>query len=277
MADQTTINRRAPVASAATRRQLLFSLAAASTAAIGAAAGASPRAEVQAENPMLLRLADELATVDAEHDAAIEARRKIVAETRKIWPLAPEEIFGGGSHGDLERDVTGGALIRPGENEPKNIGKPEGFAYWQGVARHALQKKSRARSERGVRERERFNAYWREELRKAERAEPLSVAYWAECERIQEASGYRSAQLRETAACKKLKALVAAILAEQEETMLGVIIKAQALAAWNKADVLWRALNVEGVDWGGQMAAAVMRQASQSAGTAERLAGRSAA
>ena len=44
--------------------------------------------------------------------------------------------------------------------------------------------------------------------------------------------------------------------------MAGVLIKAEALAAWGRVEKLWRLCNVEGTEWGAQIAASVLRQAA---------------
>lgn len=241
------------------RRALLLGLAAASTAAAtgGAAAtvGHIPAVDGAAtENPELLRMAEELPGLCSEYRSAREAYEAIVTDTKPIWPMAPDEIFWLGWEGDLERDVTGAALVRPGEEEAHRIGKPSAFVWEQECCREAMQKKSMMRSKRE-------RAYRREKLAAAEKAEKMAEDYWAACERVRQASGIEPARERKAAAREALREHVSAILAGREQSMAGVVIKAQALAAWGEVELFHRMLNPHGDEWASHISASIMRQA----------------
>jgi hypothetical protein len=89
------------------RRRLLLGLASASavaaTVSIPQAADAAP-----IENPVLIRMADELPAIEAECHAADAAIDSVLAQWRPLWPLAPEEIVYRDKHvGEKERGLWG--------------------------------------------------------------------------------------------------------------------------------------------------------------------------
>lgn len=67
------------------------------------------------------------------------------------------------------------------------------------------------------------------------------------------------ARLAEEAQRKELMAHIAAIMAETPNSMAGVVIHAQALAAFNKVEKFFRVTSVEAWPWAGDFAAAVLR------------------
>ena len=87
----------------------------------------------------------------------------------------------------------------------------------------------------------------------------LATAYEAERDRVQSASGISGAKARCDAAYAALAALVEQIITADETTMAGVVIKAQAIAAWNAIPLGRRFLpSLEG-GWEAKLAASILR------------------
>lgn len=263
------------------RRRLLIGLAAASTAA--AAPIAVPAASPP-ENPELLALADQLDAAVAETAAARAHKQAVINEWWWEWPSAPAAICEGHAihhdyNGPGERGLTGVPILASGDVVPsydqrreaswearrdnpdayyaRVVGKSEAFADARDGTLKAIRRKRQHP----------LIPHIRAELeqRLAEHANKAKVAaeYEAECERVRKASGYAEAVARDKAAFDALAALVGAIMAAPAATMAGVMVKAQALAAW-EAEPLHIA-HVKSWDWAGVFAADVIRLASQSA------------
>lgn len=198
------------------------------------------------EHPDLLAMSDQLPGVlQAYKDAAGEVQT--IAKTwGPQWPTpAPEIIwYGGGSK--THRDILGRGIEtewgKGGIMRVQNLGTPEGFqASYEAHMREA-DRKSKFKSQRGM----------KSELRWAERdkarIEPAR-AYWSEVERIETASGIKAAQEAETAARDALRDLVGQILTFEEQTPIGLGIKAQALAAFIELPPFWQGLNPDAPQW----------------------------
>jgi len=241
-----------PGLSGLSRRSLLIGLASASTIA----AGGSHAARAPVENPDLLRLAAELPALDAEHRDALSEERRIYRETMKIWPRAPKEIETlGGMWSDLERDVSG-AGMRSAESKglSRYIGTPKHFSNLKKFYQEDIDNPKQSKWRQKARPKLQAN------LVEAERGETLSEEYHSEIKRFREASGFEASTKRRKAAQDALKAHVAAIMDTPESTPHGVILKAQALAAWGAVDWFARSLSIEALPWPQQMAEAVLRQ-----------------
>lgn len=242
--------------SSITRRNLLTGLAAASTAAATVVTTASA---TTIENRELIRLAEELAEVEARYVAADEWQKHLVAEWKPQWPLAPDEITSPGRKGmwsGFERGFEGGALYRKGEEEPRQLIGSDWFSGRAKRARRALK-----RGLEGERRQE-----WEAELAEAERGYAVAVRYEAEIARIKEASDYEAAWRNTAAMAEVFEAHVAAIMDQPDFTMEGLLIKAQALAAWGRVEGLYKLAFRHGQDWPGQIAASILRHAEKSTG-----------
>lgn len=262
------------------RRRLLIGLAAASTAAVSPVAA---HVAAPVEHPELLALGDKLDAAVAETAAARDHKRAVIARWRGQWPSAPAAVCDGhaihSSH-DGERGLTGDLILASGASAPsydavraasfeqrrdnpdayypRCVGTAEWFASRRDNALTAI-RRHRPRhplSALDVAQLEIEAALYGDKA-------ALAAAYEAECERVRKASGYAEAVARDKAAFHALAALVGAIIATPADTMAGVMVKAQALAAW-EAEPLHIA-HVQSWGWSGAFAADVLRIASAAA------------
>ncbi|AMJ59360.1 hypothetical protein [Bosea sp. PAMC 26642] len=243
------------------RRRMLLGLAAASTAAATVTAAGGAKAS---ENPELFRLASELPALSDHYHAARKHQDVTEAHWSPLWPLAPDDITEPGHpgwHGSpIERGLRGGALMRPGEAEPRRLISAFHFGFQVNRARRVLNgKKLTAGLVDG-----RTRAEWETELAEDERCHALAVTYEAETKRISEASNYTASWQAHSAAAAALEVHVGLIMGQPDLTMEGLIIKAQALEVWGRVDELYR-LSRRGADWHGQIAASILRHASAAA------------
>lgn len=266
------------------RRRLLLGLAAASTAA---AAPIATLATAPAESPALLALAERLEAAAAETAAARAHKQAVVSDWWGKWPTAPAEICEGfnrsyGAHG--EQGLTGAQILSNGHpvpNAPSRASADQWRAYLA-----ACNANPEAYHSRVVGTSARFATRRDDCLKAIDRKRPrhplspaeiaelqamaadysekavLAAAYEGSCERVREASGYREAVDRDNAAFQALAAIVAEIIATPAETVAGVIIKAQALAAWEAEPA--HIFHVASWNWPGAFAAEVIRIASGS-------------
>lgn len=240
------------------RRRMLLGLAAASTAAATATSAATPMAS--SENPELIRLAQELPTVESRYRAAQQHQVDTKAKWEPLWPLAVDEITLPGRPGrsgwPMERTFQDGALYRAGEIEPRQVVPSYAFRCYAARARRALKSKKLAAGPVDGRTR----SEWEAELIENERCFALASNYEAETKRIREASSYKASWKAHAAASDDLAAHVALIMGQPDFTMEGLIIKAQALNVWSRVDELYRRFGRR-EDWYGQIAASILRHA----------------
>jgi len=238
-----------------TRRRMLLGLAAASTAAATGASAAGHTGPQEA--PELLALADRLGGALDAYRAA-KARVQHIAKTwGPRWPVPDECIVNYGAGCKTHRNILGeGIKTRWGKSDlmdVRSLGTPEYFeaearSYWAEYERRMTTK-----SKRGADHARR----WSE--RQAAAIEPAR-AYWSEADRITEASGIEAAQATLTASRDDLKELVGSIILYREQTVTGLIIKAQAMQAWAEVDAFSRHLHLDALAWSDAMAETVLRQ-----------------
>lgn len=236
------------------RRRILFGLGAAC-----AAATALPEIghALPAENPALIALGDALpGAVDAYQDARATVAQ-IVAAWSPQWPKPSFEIITHGAGSKPYRGLDGRGLEMPyfvgGTPMHVNLGTPEYFkAEWLRYEAEA-RAKAATKSQRGLK----IATKWAERQRAA--IAP-SAAYWAEVERITAASSIEAATVAEKEAREALHSLVGAIMAADEITIAGVIIKAQALTAWGEVEHFYQLVNLQGRDWAANLASSIIRQ-----------------
>ena len=236
------------------RRRILFGLGAAC-----AAATASPEIghALPAENPALIALGDALPGAVGAYQDSRATVAQIVAAWSPQWPVPDPEIIRYGQGSKTHRGIDGRGIEvawgNRGVMRVPDLGTPEYFeAEWLRCQAEA-RAKAATKSQRGLK----FATKWAERHRAA--IAP-SAAYWAEVERITAASGFEAAQAAEKDAREALRALIGAIMATDEATISGVVVKAQALAAWGEVDYVYRAYNPEGHDWAANLATSIMRQ-----------------
>ncbi len=235
------------------RRNVLLGLAAASTAA------ATVSEASVAENPVLIELGDQLPALEAEYISARRAASQIYREAMKDWPLAPDEIIRSREpraslYGEIERTVAGGGLTRRGEENCFGVWKTENIESHIRVHEGDIARILKTRRQNRL-------GWHVDRLNEAREALPKARAYWKKCARIRKTCGYEAAYDRKHAAMDALRDHVNTIKCAEERTMMGVVIKAQALKAWSNVEQWYRGLNVKGINWPTQMSAAIIRQA----------------
>jgi hypothetical protein len=145
-------------------------------------------------------------------------------------------------------------LTRPGEAGPLRVESSKDIAFWLDCCERDLAGK-RIRSEaRRAELRKRVQSYKKQ----------LAIAkgYEAECDRVRLASGLRAAQKRESDAAQALTNHVDAIMGTPETSMTGIMIKAQAMAAWSRVP-LCGLFVVQAREWGPKFGASIVRLAAE--------------
>ncbi len=237
------------------RRGLLLGLAAASTAA--AAIPVADAAVTVAENPELIRLADELPAVYDRYVEAWHRDRDIIDKWYAVWPLAPDEISEVGTKspwetvGEKERSFEGGYLWRKGEKFPRIITmKSHWAAAHLSAAKRRLKKKDSPAA--------------RAEVAELTRIYKLADEYENECIRVEEECNaeYTEGWKAKNAAAKAVCDLIGAIMAQPDNTMEGLLIKAEALDTFAcMTDRDQKSAIFEPNKWHGQIAASILRHA----------------
>jgi hypothetical protein len=243
------------------RRRLLLGLASASAAgATVALAGSATLAAI--ENPTLLRLADELPTLEAAYVAALAAKKLAYRRGMAKWPRAPKALLRSKhTHNALERDVAGAGFRRDG-GEVWDLWTLDDARAPVEALRKAISRprKDPARpfSVAWFRGSDTADG-WRPTLADCEVRLQVAQRYYAETARLREWCEYKPAEQAAATACEALVAHIGAIMAEPPATMAGVIIHAQALAAFGKVEKWCRVTCVEAWPWAGDFAASVLR------------------
>ncbi|HEV2508654.1 hypothetical protein [Bosea sp. (in: a-proteobacteria)] len=246
------------------RRRMLLGLAAASTAAATASAAVGPT-PTATENPELLRLAEEMPALVDRYHAAWKHQRDTKAKWSPLWPSAPDEITQPGSNRALsgwEETFEGAAHTRPNEEHPRQLIPSYSFRW--GVLRAQRALKSKKLLKLGTLE-GRTREQWEAAMSEDRRCLELAEAYEAETKRIRRASGYEASWKAHHAATDALADHVARIMAEPDHTMEGLIIKAEALEAWNSVERWQRAFKPASADWHGKIAASILRHSKSAA------------
>ncbi|NQY60773.1 hypothetical protein [Cognatishimia sp.] len=238
------------------RRSFVAALAASLSSATAAHASGE---QVAPEHPDLLAMSDRLpATLQSYKDAA--AKVHSIAKTwGPQWPTPDPEIIWYGNGSKRHADILGRGIETPwgkgGIMRVQNIGTPEGFEAEYHAHTKEAERKSKFKSQRGM----------KSEIRWAERSkaqiEPAH-AYWSEVERITAASGIEAAQVAETASRDALRSLVGDILTFEEQSPVGLGIKAQALAAFIELPPFWQMANPDSPKWLAGLTGTLARQAN---------------
>lgn len=95
-----------------------------------------------------------------------------------------------------------------------------------------------------------------------EKALPLSRGYVAEIELIRETSGYEQAEQTQSNALEDLLVVVEAIMTANPTGMEGVVLQAQALAAW-QAIGPFEGMNPKAMKWPARLAETILEQGSK--------------
>lgn len=245
------------------RRRMLLGLAAASTAAavVTVDAVAAP-----AENPDLIRLAAELpALVKIFHDAQ-RAYDEWEDGIYALTPWAPDELTVPGTAwpyddpkqpGETEIKALGGYLWRRGEQFPRRIV----VRSWRvsGELMRAKAALRKARKNESVSD----CMVAEDEVGRLTKLLKVAAEYEKSFQEIKERAS-REHKGRSTWELQgELEEYIAAIMATPDWTMEGLIIKAQALAEWDRVGgkKMHKVPFRHGADWHGQIAASILRHA----------------
>lgn len=241
------------------RRRMLLGLAAASTAA---AVPVAVVANSPAEDADLNRLGGETSTMAEAYREAEAARAAIVAEWGPQWPSVPEKIRTRADGAEVAYDLEG-------------LWPDEFVKYWT-----ADQLRQRAADWRIPRQFRKGtspatiakNAAWMEKRAQETEADAaLSEMYCAERARVRKASGIMAARAKERDARLAFVSHVSSIMEIEPSTMAGVIVQAEALAAFSAVPALQRSgdFSLKALQdlpaWGERLAASILRIASAAA------------
>jgi hypothetical protein len=239
------------------RRAMLLGLAASTTAA--AAAGATPL--LPAEHPDLLALADRLPTAERALLDAQAAVTAIAERWRAAWPVPDPRIrmLGEGLEEPQLLQPSASPVSVGQARRMNGIGTPEMF--------RASAERHRKQAERAAQTRWKRNLQFHlDRAARDEAAIEPARAYWSEVERITRASGIGAARDTLAHSRRALRDLVGCIVTFEERTALGLVLKAQAVAAWASVEPVSRAENPDATLWSEQLAASIIRQSRSNSG-----------
>lgn len=253
------------MSAAINRRHMLMGLAAASTAAATATLATETQAASPAENPKLIALFEELPPIVATFHEINDAYRAEYKAWQARTPWAPDELTVKGNGwpydvpqqpGEPEMKVLGGFLWRVGDDCPRRIVSRS----WRVETNIWLQRqaKRRAKKEGSLSDFMAADA----EIRRLKKLFATAKAYeqdFAEVER--QAKAWHDQADKPTAQRDALEKHIAAIMDEPDFTMEGLVIKAQALAEWDRVGNRWCERLAVGREWHSQLAASILRYA----------------
>lgn len=239
-------------------RRLLLGLAAASTAAatLKVAAEINP---ASMENPRLIELGNALPALEA---ACLKARDRVYAieaAWAPRWPKTPAALLGEGD--EIDRDFRGYAINEPGTPlRHQKYARPSDIDWRVDNARRIV--RGRTIDRRNIRGGGR--ADWEQELARLRQLQPIARRHEAHRARVMKQSGYKPAKVAREIAMRNLGDLVSEAVAIPATGMTGVMIKAQALAAWGRyADALWNMSYPGALTWGSDFARSVVQMAGE--------------
>jgi len=241
------------------RRRMLLGLAAASTAA---AAPVALAATALAENATLIRLGAETSALATAYRETEAARAAIVAEWGPQWPSPPEQIRTRIEEAEVAYDLEG---LWPDEFVKYHTAEQ----LRQRAADYRVPRQFR----RGTNPRTiaKSLAWWEKRAQEMEANAALSEMYCAERARVRKASGIMAARAKERDARLAFVSHVSSIMEIEPSTMAGVIVQAEALAAFSAVPALQRSgdFSLKALQdlpaWGERLAASILRIASAAA------------
>lgn len=244
------------------RRSLLMGLAAASVAAAGPTTASAVTSAAVAENEELLRLGNELPAASEAFFDARDKRRAIIAEWSPKWSVAPEALIirGGGAFSQSEMSLTGKGILRDGNKWPHKVMTTEGLAWGIDRSKRVLKGKTVDKKKVGGLTRK----DWEDRLAEDLADYAIAEEYEARCQQIRDASGYEAINAALDLATKSLVSIIAAIMAQPERTMAGIVIKAQALSLTGEDNVFFQTC-FDGRKWASEFSASVLKIAGEQA------------
>jgi hypothetical protein len=234
------------------RRRLLLGFAAASTAAAGVSLPATAAAPI--ENPRLIELGDKLETLESACLSARDKVHAIEAYWTPRWPKTPAALLDEGN--EVDRDFQGYVIYEPDRPRiQQTYASPDDIDWRVDNARRIV--RGRTIDKRKIRGAGR--AEWEQELARLSRLRPIAKRHEARRARVMKQSGYKEAKKAREIAMRNLGDLVSEAVALPATGMAGVMIKAQALAAWGRhADALWNMSYPGALTWGSDLARSVL-------------------
>lgn len=237
------------------RRSFVAALAASLTSATTVQASGEP---TMPEHPDLLAMSDQIPdALQAYKDAAARVR-SIVQTWGPQWPEPDPDIIWYGSGCETHRNIRGVGIEVPwgtsGETRIQQLGTPEGYKMRYDQHMREAARRSKLKSKRGMKR----ELDWAERMQAC--IEPAR-AYWSEAERIETESGIKAAKKAEALSIKALCGLVGQVLTFEEQSPIGLAIKAQALAAFIGLPPFWQACNPGAPQWLAGLTATLARQA----------------
>lgn len=245
------------------RRQLLAGIATASNAASilmdASTLHADATMALPDENPVLLQMGDRLMETIQRYHRARAKVDAIVAEWSPRWPAAPEAIHAGTAANCLETDLLGVPVQIDGSKRRRFIWTANEADWSIRDCKDAL---GRQPGKRG-RVRGSTQEHWRAELERWTAVHDAAVTYEAECARVRLESGIDAAVKEWTFAERALNGAVDGIMRETEITMLGTLVKVQALDAWGQTSAAKAAGESHQMPmWGPSLASGMLRIAT---------------
>ncbi|PJN94759.1 hypothetical protein CNY89_12560 [Amaricoccus sp. HAR-UPW-R2A-40] len=162
----------------------------------------------------------------------------------------------------MERNFAGGARTRRGESEPRALVARSSLRYPVEAAQQALASKHLARRGKLY---GRDRASWEAQLQEHKPLFDLSEAYHQECDRLQEELGWTAAWQAVSNKKDQLSETVTALMAQKEQTVAGLLVKARAVQTFGRTEHAW--CTFQAIRWSGELAEAVLRFAERGAGS----------
>lgn len=246
------------------RRRMLLGLAAASAAA--AAVITVEAANAQLENPDLIALSEELPAAVATYLAAKRAYKEWEKTVEAATPWAPDELTVPGTAwpyddrsqpGEPEGKALGGYLWRVGDDFPRRIvinSWNMRQRVWRAKADLRKAKKAGIVADCLLAE---------DEVKRRKALLATAEAYEREFAKVKTRATAEHDARSAYKAHTELEEFIAKIMATPDWTMEGLVIKAQALAEWDRVSTqrMEKMAFNHGLDWHGQIAASILRHA----------------
>ncbi|MFD1987973.1 hypothetical protein ACFSOZ_36755 [Mesorhizobium newzealandense] len=194
--------------------------------------------------------------------ACLMARDKVYAieaEWGPRWPKTPTALLGEGD--EIDRDFQGYAINEPGKPlRHQKYALPRDIDWRVDNARRIV--RGRTIDKRNIHGGGR--AEWEQELAEVRRLLPIAKRHETRRARAMKQSGYKAAKTAREIAMRNLGDLVSEAVALPATGMAGVMVKAQALAAWGRyADALWNMSYPGALTWGSDFAGSFLRTATE--------------
>lgn len=252
-----------------TRRSLLAGLAAAS------AAVAVPTATLAAhrvENPLLLELAGSIGLAASEVAEAEADLAAGYAEWAPRWPAIPDDLkfdYSFGGHFSQAETLDGLTLQGEGGRNVmviKTVHLDESIAAIRKAMRRVRSSGNPFTAFSSYTFGMRLSAHeWTVELEKFHDLRTIAVAHEANQAAVRAASRIMERIARVKTARTALEQVVGRTMGARPETVVGLIIQAQAMEAWQGAANWQKAMRAMDTTWAGDFAASLLRIAGAAA------------